>query len=108
MPEPTLCCPAVPGRYCGRCDLLVDLPGLHVLEVDRSDRDGGGVQVLVESAARVMGCPVCGVVAVGHGRVNIVLVDAPAFGRPVRITWRKRRWLCPDPDCVKRSFVEQD
>ena len=108
MPEPTLCCPAVPGRYCGRCDLLVDLPGLHVLEVDRSDRDGGGVQVVVESAARVMGCPVCGVVAVGHGRVNIVLVDAPAFGRPVRITWRKRRWLCPDPDCVKRSFVEQD
>jgi transposase len=36
------------------------------------------------------------------------LVDAPAMGRPVRIIWRKRRWVCPDPGCPVGSFVEQD
>ena len=36
------------------------------------------------------------------------LVDAPAFGRPVRIVWRKRRWLCPEPGCEVASFVEQN
>ena len=107
MPEPTLCCPAGPVDYCDRCDLLIDLPGLHVLEVDRGQGDGG-VRVVVESAARPVGCPVCGVLAVGHGRVSIDLIDAPAFGRPVRITWRKRRWVCPDSACATRSFVEQD
>lgn len=105
MPEPTLCCPVRSDGYCGRCDLLVDLPGLHVIGVDRHD---AGMRVVVESAADVMGCPTCGVVAVGHGRVAVELIDAPAFGTPTRITWRKRRWLCPDPDCPRRSFVEHD
>ena len=35
-------------------------------------------------------------------------VDLLAFGRPVRLRWRKRRWTCPNPDCGVRSFVEQD
>ena len=30
MPEPTLCCRAG-GGYCDRCDLLVGLPGMHVI-----------------------------------------------------------------------------
>lgn len=46
MPEPTLCCPADPDSYCGRCDLLVDLPGLRVIGVDRDDV---GLHVVVES-----------------------------------------------------------
>lgn len=53
-------------------------------------------------------CPACGVVALGHGRHDVQLVDAPAIGQPVRITWRKRRWRCPDPDCVKGSLLEQN
>jgi transposase len=40
--------------------------------------------------------------------VDVRLVDAPAFGRPVRIIWRKRRWLCREPVCEVGSFVEQD
>ncbi|MEI2826981.1 MAG: transposase family protein [Dermatophilaceae bacterium] len=38
-------------------------------------------------------------VAHGHGRVRVRLVDAPAFGRPVTVVWRKRRWVCPEPAC---------
>jgi len=30
MPEPTLCC-RVGGGNCDRCDLLVGLPGMHVI-----------------------------------------------------------------------------
>ena len=85
MPEPTLCC-RMSGDYCDRCDLLVDLPGLHVIAVERDGRDR--LVVTVESAPGPMGCRSCGVVAHGHGRVNVRLVDAPAFGRPVRIVWR--------------------
>ena len=105
MPEPTLCCRAL-GGYCDRCDLLVGLDGLHVTAVERDD--GDRLVVAVESELTVMGCPECGVVAHGHGRVEVELVDAPAFGRPVRVRWRKRRWVCPEAACPVRSFTEQD
>ncbi len=105
MAEPTLCCRAL-GGYCDRCDLLVGLDGLRVVEVERDP--GGRLTITVESVPEPMGCHSCGVVAHGHGRVEVALVDAPAMGRPVRIVWRKRRWLCPDPGCPVGSFVEQD
>ncbi|MGL5849285.1 MAG: ISL3 family transposase [Phycicoccus sp.] len=105
MSEPMSCCRAA-GGYCERCDLLVGLPGLRVTAADRDD--GGALMVTVESEAAVMGCPTCGVLAHGHGRVEVRLVDAPSFGRPVRIVWRKRRWVCPDPGCPVATFVEQD
>ena len=104
MTDPTSCVTA--GCYCQRCDLLVDLPGFHVTDVER-DPDGR-LLVTVESAPTVMGCPVCGVVAHGHGRTVAEFVDAPSFGHPVRLRWRKRRWLCPEPMCAVDSFVEQD
>lgn len=106
MPEPTLCCRAC-DDYCGRCDLLVGLEGLRVIAVDAHDPTGA-LTVTVESEPSVMGCEVCGVVAHGHGRVVVRLVDAPAMGRPVTVLWRKRRWVCPEPSCPVRSFVEQD
>jgi transposase len=106
MTEPTSSCRA-DGGYCDRCDLLVGLPGLHVISVKCEDGSGALV-ITVESAAEPMGCHGCGVVAHAHGRVNVGLVDAPAMGRPVRLVWRKRRWICPEPVCQVGSFVEQD
>ncbi len=108
MSEPTLCCRA-PGGHCDRCDLLVGLEGLHVIAVERDDGSGrAGLAVTVASAPGPMGCPRCGVVAHAHGRVEVHLLDAPAMGRPVRIVWRKRRWVCPEPTCPVGSFMEQD
>jgi transposase len=104
MDDPTLCCRAS-GGYGERCDPLVGLEGLHVTAVDRDD---GRLVVTVESEPTVMGCPVCGVLARGHGRDEVELVEAPAFGRPVCLRWRKRRWVCPDPGCPVGSFTEQD
>nr|WP_106297324.1 ISL3 family transposase [Knoellia remsis] len=70
--------------------------------------EDGALTVTVESEPAVMGCPSCGVVAHGHGRLEVRLVDAPSAGRPVTVVWRKRRWLCPEPACPRVSFVEQD
>ena len=108
MSEPTGCA----GRchlldfYCDRCDLLVGLDCLHVIGVERDE--GGGLRVTVESARTVMGCPSCGVVASSHGRRTVRLVDAPSFGRPVELRWRKRTWECPEPSCPVGVFTEQD
>ena len=82
MPEPMSCC-HLGGGYCERCDLLVGLPGLHVIGVERDD--GGAVTVVVESAQGPMGCPACGVVAHRHGRRDVRLVDAPVFGKPATV-----------------------
>ena len=53
-------------------------------------------------------CVACGGSVWSKGYRSVVLVDLPAFGRPVRLRWRKRRWTCPNPDCALRSFIEQD
>lgn len=52
------------------------------------------------------GCPACGVVAVGHGRRSHRLADAPSFGMPVLVVWRKRTWRCPDAGCPVVTFSE--
>jgi transposase len=53
-------------------------------------------------------CPACGVVASSHGRRTVRLVDAPSFGRPVELRWRKRTWECVEPACPVKVFTEQD
>ena len=109
MPEPTSCdrCCARSNTYCDRCDVLVGLPGLHVIEVVAGQADGR-LTVTVESPPDPTGCPLCGVIAASHGRRTVVLVDAPAFGRPVRVLWRKRSWRCREPACSGNVFTEQN
>src|SRR3954453_18204335 len=69
---------------------------------------GEGLVVTVESPPGVVGCAGCGVVARSHGRRTVELVDAPCFGRPVTLRWRKRTWTCPDRACPVGTFTEQD
>lgn len=108
MSEPTGCVERchLHDAYCDDCDLLVGLDGLHVVGVGRDV--GGGLQVTVESAPRVMGCPACGVDACSHGRRAVRLVDSPCFGSPVELLWRKRTWECGEPVCPIGTFTEQD
>lgn len=107
MTQPTGCttCCHAPDAYCDRCDLLVGLPGLHVIGVER---DPDRLQITVESRLTVMGCPSCGVVAGSHGRRTVRLIDTPCFGAPTVVWWRKRTWSCPEPSCPVGVFTEQD
>lgn len=110
MTEPTACAHACSAEcYCPRCDLLVGLTGLHVKAVREVSGDRGTyLRVEVESAPRVQGCRVCGVVMGSHGRREVRLIDTPCFGRPVELVWRKRTWRCAEPDCSGGVFTEQD
>src|SRR5207244_3356598 len=74
--------------------------GAHVL-------DDGEWWLLVETSADVVGCPACGVRAVGHGRRRVEVRDLPIAGRPVRIVWSKRIWRCEDPDCATKTWSER-
>ncbi len=62
----------------------------------------------VESCNQLVGCPGCGVIAQGHGRVVVEVIDAPWAGVPVRIRWHKRRWICRETTCRIVTFIEQN
>src|SRR5581483_3285779 len=62
--------------------------------------------LLVETTADVVGCPSCGVRAVGHGRRRVQVRDLPIAGRPVRLAWSKRIWRCSDEHCEQRTWSE--
>jgi transposase len=62
--------------------------------------------LLVETTADVVGCPSCGVRAVGHGRRRVQVRDLAIAGRPVRLVWSKRIWRCPDEHCERRTWSE--
>ncbi len=94
----------VGAPWCARADEMLNVPGLHVLDVAHDDV--GRLVVTVESDEVLTGCRSCGVVAVGHGRRVHRVHDAPAFGTSVLIRWRKRIWRCPDPGCPVATFSE--
>jgi len=102
MGNPTTCC-AVGGTYCARIDAVFNLPGVHVVDVGW---DGDRPTLTIETDPVPVGCPSCGMVAVGHGRRVRVLHDIPAFGSPVRLTWRKRTYRCAESACSVGVFSE--
>ena len=108
MAEPTSCC-TLPGSYCARVDTLFNLPGVHVVYVIRRERTGRvppGLHLLVETDPVETGCPGCGVIAIGHGRGVRRLHDIPAFGAPVELVWRQRRYRCLESACPVGGFSE--
>ncbi|WP_420612458.1 ISL3 family transposase [Candidatus Spongiisocius sp.] len=89
------------------CELLVGLGEVDLVGIG----DGGGdepLEVVIRSRRPRPTCDDCGSRLWSKGYRTVVLVDLPAFGRPVRLRWRKRRWACPNPGCAVGSFVEQD
>ena len=104
MSHPTCCCSVSLDR-CDRCDLLVDLEGFHLMSAVRTP---DALVLDVESCNQLAGCPDCGVIAQGHGRVVVEVIDAPWAGVPVRIRWHKRRWICREHTCQITTFAEQN
>jgi transposase len=76
-----------------------------ILSVDRIAADR--VKVTVELTAREGPCPACGVLSSAVkerpvGRLN----DLPAAGQRVELWWRKRRLVCGEALCPRRSFSQ--
>ena len=67
-----------------------ELLGMGDFVVLASSLEDGERYVLVETRCRVVGCPTCGVIAVGHGRSVVQVRDLPMSGVAVRLVWRKR------------------
>ena len=61
----------------------------------------------VESRNQLVGCPGCGVIAQGNGRVVVEVIHAPWAGVPARIRWHKRRWICREHTCETVTFLER-
>ena len=88
------------------CQLLVDLPDVHVIGIDKDP--GQPMRVPIETPDGRPGCPTCGVFARSKDRDVVELVDLPSYGRPRRLVWHKRRRWCADADCAVKTFTEEE
>lgn len=104
MPNPTCPC-AVALDRCARCDVLLGLPDFHLIHAEVTDT---AVVLDIEACDPLTGCPGCGVIPTGHGRVTVTLVDAPSAGRPACLRWRTHRWICRGSACPVVTFLEQN
>lgn len=87
---------------CAPACTVFAIDGFHVTRVEaRSDV----IVLFVETDLDAVGCPGCGVVAEGQGRRVHELADAPAFGLPVRVRWRKRLWRCLEVACSVEDLL---
>ena len=88
------------------CELLVGLGDVEVLGV--GDEAGGPLRVHIRRRAPRSGCELCGGPLWSDGERAVELVDLPAFGRPARLVWHKRRWRCGQRGCSAGTATEQD
>jgi transposase len=76
-----------------------------VLDVQRVDATS--VRVIIEQTARDGPCPVCGVITgTVKDRPVMRLKDLAASGQIVELWWRKRRLVCRENLCPRRTFTQ--
>lgn len=85
---------------------MIGLQAIAFLGAEDGARDQARIHI--ETKPSLVGCPRCGVFARVKDRSAVELVDLPVFGRPTRLVWHKRRWMCPDSDCAMGSWTEED
>jgi transposase len=76
-----------------------------VLEVERVDATT--VKVIIEQSASAGPCPECGVFSGAvKDRPWMRLKDLPVSGQAVELWWRKRRLICDQALCPRKSFTQ--
>lgn len=86
--------------------LLLGLAGLVAQRVEVDD-SGAAVVHLSTSDVDAARCPSCAQLSSRpKQQVTTRPRDLPHGGRGVRLLWHKRRWLCANAECGKRSFTE--
>src|SRR4051812_50153666 len=76
--------------------VVLGLDGFGLVAVDEHD---GELELAVETAKDMVGCPGCGAVAAAHGRRPVRVRDLPVAGRPTSLIWIKRLWRGRHPGC---------
>ena len=87
----------------GLAEALLGLDAFRVLAVSETPAE---VVIEIETTAAVVGCAGCGVRAQAQDRMTVEIRDLPAFGRPARLVWRKRRWRCREALCAAKTWTE--
>ncbi|MGB9112273.1 MAG: ISL3 family transposase [Acidimicrobiales bacterium] len=89
-------------------EILQALVGLKDVRVLHYKRRGPDVELLIEQVVGDVRCPSCR----GHTEVKerpvVTYIDLPVYGTPMRLSWKKHRMRCVEPDCERRSFVLKD
>ena len=67
----------------------------------------GQVKIVIESVSREGACPACGVVS-GQVKDRPLrrIADLPASGQQAQLWWRKRRLVCVEALCPRRTFTQ--
>jgi hypothetical protein len=85
---------------------LLGLEGLACRKIEL-DGEGKPVAHLVTADEQAARCPSCRQMSTSPKEyVTTRPRDLPHGGRPVDLRWRKRRWRCRNPGCVRSSFTE--
>lgn len=85
--------------------LIFNLPGYSV--IDAVDLPLGGRRVIVRADTQDEGCPDCGVISTRvHAWASQRVKDIPAGGEVLEVVVKKPRWLCAEPACARRTFVQ--
>jgi transposase len=70
--------------------------------------DAVTVKVMIEQIAREGPCPDCGVLTgTVKDRPVMRLKDVPASGQRIELWWRKRRLICAEPLCPRKTFTQR-
>ena len=86
-------------------DRVLGLRGFRILG-DESTPDE--LILTIESTAEAAAaCSECGSKARAVGRYPVHYRDLLAFGMPVRLIWKRRRWQCPNPGCKTKTWSEE-
>jgi transposase len=77
----------------------------RVLEVQRVDVFS--VKLIIEQTVREGPCPACGVFSGAvKDRPVMRLKDLPMSGQTVELWWRKRRLICDEALCPRKTFTQ--
>ncbi|MGC8462038.1 MAG: ISL3 family transposase, partial [Candidatus Dormibacteria bacterium] len=79
---------------------------MNILGVE--DVQNEALRIHIECVERTQTCRECGSQARIKERPDVELVDLPAFGRPVRLIWHKRRFECSNTTCPVKTWTEEN
>ncbi len=87
------------------CELLVGLPDVEVLGVERPEP--GWLVVMIAAVESRPSCARCGTVAWVKDRRTVDLTDLPAFDQRVVLRVLRTRWFCPRFRCGVGSWTPE-